>query len=31
MHHVFQRDIGSIETAERALNLAAQFIDRHWS
>ena len=31
MHHVFQRDVGSIETAELALELAAQFINGHWT
>ena len=31
MHHVFQRDVGSIETAELALDLAAQFINGHWT
>ncbi|WP_109488500.1 alpha/beta hydrolase [Occallatibacter savannae] len=31
MHHVFQRDAGSIETADFALDLTAQFINAHWT
>jgi monoterpene epsilon-lactone hydrolase len=31
MHHVFQRDVGSIETADVALDLAAQFVSDHWT
>lgn len=31
MHHVFQRDAGSIETADVALDLAAQFVSDHWT
>lgn len=30
MHHVFQRDVGAIETAAVALGLAAHFINEHW-
>jgi hypothetical protein len=30
MHHVFQRDVGGIETAAVALGLAANFIAKHW-
>jgi len=30
MHHVFQRDVGVIETAAVALGLAANFINKHW-
>jgi acetyl esterase/lipase len=30
MHHVFQRDVGTLETAAFALCLAAQFINEHW-
>ncbi len=30
MHHVFQRDAGRLETADVALDLAAEFITRHW-
>jgi acetyl esterase/lipase len=30
MHHVFQRDVGVIETASVALGLAANFINKHW-
>jgi monoterpene epsilon-lactone hydrolase len=30
MHHVFQRDVGTLETAAVALCLAAQFINEHW-
>ena len=31
MHHVFQRDAGSIETADVALDLASQFVSDHWT
>ncbi len=31
MHHVFQRDAGALETASLALDLAAQFINGHWT
>jgi hypothetical protein len=31
MHYVFQRDVGSLETADFALDLAAQFVTDHWT
>ena len=31
MYHVFQRDVGSLKTAETALEIAASFIDEHWA
>lgn len=30
MHHVFQRDAGSLETADLALDLTARFVTDHW-
>lgn len=30
MHHVFQRDVGVLETASTALDMAAQFVATHW-
>lgn len=30
LYHVFQRDIGVIDTAQRAVESAAAFVDAHW-
>jgi epsilon-lactone hydrolase len=30
MHHVFQRDVGSLETAAHALDISAKFVVAHW-
>jgi monoterpene epsilon-lactone hydrolase len=30
LHHVFQRDTGTLTIADQALNRAAEFVSRHW-